>query len=350
MNNDYKKINEKTKFKMQASPMLASVHWKFEDDTEKDIEGWFNEFNKLEVSIKDGLISEQTREGVLNIAKKYNIKDKERIGEISRIIREIFTRHLKEDDVVKRVVEKLKVKKENTKGFIVELKNLLAVIKKEGERIKKEDEKEQKNEIMAIIPAMEKYKEIGEQLISLEPIKLEIFSQPVRPSIKNWLEDYRETMGTEKSSIMSSSYLFTSKNAKDLMSEDRKKVSLILKSYNDNVKLVINPRERQVDFEQSLKNGYGKLKNEQGLKKKNEQAIFIKEKKEKVFTPKERMATETVSDRVIVDGDSDLENHEKEEVSLGKKFNQSSEVDLRNKEIKKESEKKERNLIDLSDY
>ena len=353
-NKSHKKINEKKKLEMQTYPMLASVHWKFEDDTDEDMQKWFNDFIRLDVVIKYGLASPMVSKEIFKMSQIRDIKDKEQIGEISRIIREVFTRHINEEDIVKRVINKLKISKDKVDDFMVDLRFILTLVKKEGQRIKEEEEKGSPSEMIAIIPAMEKYKEVGEQLISLEPIRLELFDVPVRPSIKNWLEDYRETIGTDKSSIKRSSYLFTSANAKGLGQEDRKKVSLILKSYNDSTKIVVDSQKGLVDFERSFKQGGGakneQFKNKQNLEQNKKDDIFIKS--EKGIELEEKTETKLSNAQEVNYGprNSMVKSRDYKKAELVKKPN-NDKVDLQKKKLeKKTNEKKANNLLDLSEY
>jgi hypothetical protein len=351
-------MKKDNKIKRQSSPAIASAHWDMKDDSKKDMIDYLNIYNKLDLKIRYGLISSAVSSSVLKIANKFNIEDEERIGEISRIVREVFTRHINEEDIIKRVVEKLKISRDRVGDFMADLKVVLALVKKEGQRMKEEEARGPASEIMAIGPAMKKYKEVGEQLISLESIKLEIFKESVRPSIKNWLEDYRETMGTEKSSIQRSSYLFTSGNAKGLNPEDRKKVSLILKSHNDNVELVINSKEKQIDFERSLKREGGNHKKQSGAsqesRKSKDDDIFIESKKSDVLkegsTREVPDVKETGNQKAKETPSVKIDNYKKPEPAK-KISNDNNKTNFEKKELKKKTDSdKPNNLLDLSDY
>jgi len=108
---------------------------------------------------------------------------------------------------------------------------------------------EMKIENLPIDVAMEKYPELGEQLITSSHIKLKIFPEPVRPSIKNWLSDYTFTVGiSNHDPIVRGNYIFKGENARLLSQEDRAKLTAILKSFEEKMPLAVNVNTKQVIF------------------------------------------------------------------------------------------------------
>ncbi|MFA5777572.1 MAG: hypothetical protein WC906_03980 [Parcubacteria group bacterium] len=126
-------------------------------------------------------------------------------------------------------------------------------IKKDEENM--EDNFEDKKTEVEIIKislsqAIQKYPQLGEQLVTSSPIKLRIFPQPVRPSIKNWIEDYRSMMGAQRHGMMErGNYVFHSENTKKLNAGDRKKLAEVLRSLDEDVALKVDPDRQEVVFE-----------------------------------------------------------------------------------------------------
>ncbi len=113
-------------------------------------------------------------------------------------------------------------------------------------------QKESQKIEISLIQAMQTYHNLGEQLITSSPIKLKIFPQPVRPSIKNWIEDYRSVMGAERHGMMErGNYLFHTENTKRLTSGERKKLAEVLRSLDEDVTLPVDPERQEVVFEQT---------------------------------------------------------------------------------------------------
>ncbi len=90
--------------------------------------------------------------------------------------------------------------------------------------------------------ALKENSEIGKQLISKAPIKIKGFEEPVKPSIKNWIADYIQLLGSDwHSSVERSEYLFRSPNTQNLAEEERMTLGQILKSYDEDSPLPISP-------------------------------------------------------------------------------------------------------------
>jgi hypothetical protein len=104
-------------------------------------------------------------------------------------------------------------------------------------------------EKIKIQEALEKFPEVGEQLITSNHLKLKSFPEPARPSIKNWLSDYTFTLGYDSHSAMDrGTYLFRNENAKVLNSIDRERLSFLLKNYDENSLVDINTNTKQIVF------------------------------------------------------------------------------------------------------
>lgn len=102
---------------------------------------------------------------------------------------------------------------------------------------------------MSIEEAMKKFNNLGEQVISSNPIKLKIFPNPVRPSIKNWITDYHQVMGQGQHGVMErGNYMYHSENARRLMQGERQRLATILKSLEEKIPLAINTGKQVVIF------------------------------------------------------------------------------------------------------
>jgi hypothetical protein len=104
-------------------------------------------------------------------------------------------------------------------------------------------------ENFSIDVVLKKYPETGEQLITQNRIKLAVFPDPVRPSIKNWLADYSYVVGiSNHDPIVRGNYLFKSENGRTLNSQDREKLAEILKSFEEKTPLTVNTKTKQIIF------------------------------------------------------------------------------------------------------
>ncbi len=303
--------DKQNKIEKQASPAFASVNWKPEDDTFEDRKKWFGFFLKLRKEIRYGLVDNRTKEFVLNLAREFGFSsDYEKIGEISRIIRESFFQVEKEVFLI-RIEKRLGLDRSRAENFlekIAQIKNQIISIGKE--------EYQKSFEYLNLEEVSKKNPEILEQVISYFPINLEIYDGPVRASIKNWLEDYKEKMGSGAHSAMQrNNYLFESENAKRLSYEERQKLSQIINSLEDGEKLKIDINQEEVEFD--LKNNI----------QEEEKYVFKKENQRKVFQNKNQSQT--------------IQNQ-----------NDPNRVDLRAIHAEKEKNKQSqnKNILDLSQY
>jgi len=138
--------------------------------------------------------------------------------------------------------------------------------------------------------AIEKYPKIGEQVISGNNINIEGQSYSVKGSIENWIKDYYTVVGAGNRDVMKrSSYLYHSQNTKNLSAEEKQKLSLIIKSLEDDASVIINTTEEKIIFPT---NGNIDISKKSTEKKKEEQEqeevinrnkINHKRKKEIVF-------------------------------------------------------------------
>ncbi len=129
----------------------------------------------------------------------------------------------------------------------------------EQEKEEKVEQKKQQDEVvkqqakidkLALAKALEKYPNLGEQAITSNPLKLRYFPTPVKSSIKNWITDYHDALGAGKHETMDrGNYLFHSENGKKLTPFERQKVSLVLKSLDEEMPLDIDGQAQKIVFE-----------------------------------------------------------------------------------------------------
>lgn len=103
---------------------------------------------------------------------------------------------------------------------------------------------------LPLAKAIEQYPKLGEQGITVNPLKLKYFEMPMRPSIKNWITDFHDNMGAGKhGAIDRGNYLYHGENGKKLTPLERQKLSSILKSLDENSPITVDPEKQIVVFE-----------------------------------------------------------------------------------------------------
>lgn len=102
---------------------------------------------------------------------------------------------------------------------------------------------------LTLTMAMAKYPNLGEQSVTFNPIKLRSFPQLVRPSVKNWINDYYENIGAEKHGVMErGNFLFNSPNAKKLTNLERQQLGYILKALDEDSIVTVDAAKQEVVY------------------------------------------------------------------------------------------------------
>jgi DNA replication protein DnaD len=135
--------------------------------------------------------------------------------------------------------------------------NILAKAKELSEKKKSlgkiaQEKKETQPEIVSLPFAemLKKYPEINDQLITSDSIKLINNSELVRPTLKNWINDYTLRHGYKKhTTVERGSFLFQSENGRKLSPSDREKLSQIIKSFDQESGISIEASTKKIIFQ-----------------------------------------------------------------------------------------------------
>lgn len=234
----------------QNSPISASVSWNMEEDTQEMQIAWFEEVNKLPLAIRFGLCLREVQERIEKINQAFGFeKDLGKMGETSRLVREIFTRSLKEAELLTRIREKLNLSGEKRNIFYEETKKTALLALSLGQK-----DFDSEFERLPIAKLFNVYPETRVQKINWLPIYQGEEKTPIPANLENWLRDYWSETGSKKHSALErSKYLFESENAKRLNSTERENLAILLKSADENFPLVLNKEEKKVNLEESRK-------------------------------------------------------------------------------------------------
>ena len=113
------------------------------------------------------------------------------------------------------------------------------------------DEAKIKKTKKTLSKALSFYPQINHQIISKSKLTLSTEKDLVSGTVKNWIYDYRDKIESSKrGAIERGKYLFNSANAKALSAEDRQKVSVVLKSHDENTPLIIDTTNKLILFPQ----------------------------------------------------------------------------------------------------
>lgn len=102
---------------------------------------------------------------------------------------------------------------------------------------------------MPLLPAFAKFVHLNEQPITGVRLKLQSQSDPIRPTLGNWIKVYREELGVGlHTPLVRGQFLFQSTNGKSLSSEERERINLIIKSLEENFPLSIDAERQEIVF------------------------------------------------------------------------------------------------------
>lgn len=225
-------------------PMLVSSKQGVADSPGEVVGRW-QKFRTLPEKSKIILLSEEVPFAIRNIVKNYQLSLLQ-AEEISRIVRNLFFGDVSLENIAKEIFQKISELGEENSRFVAEtIKNKIfyAAPKKELPVENRQIVK------LPLSQALKQYPKLGEQEITSAPIKLKYFSSPVRPSINNWITDYRAALGSGGHDLMDrGNYLYHSENGKKITPADRRKLTVILKSLDENALLEIDPEKQTVIF------------------------------------------------------------------------------------------------------
>jgi len=223
-------------------PQHVSITKNPDNENYEQVAGRQEKFTELPYEIKEKLSSHETGETIKGIGKNFNLKLLQ-LADISRAIRSYYFGEIKLEGfpniLAREIPVDISIAQQIAKQVIEKIINdkSLGVSKNLVESSLKQ--------------AIQAYPNLGEQLITSGMIRLKIFPQPVRPSIKNWIEDYRSVMGAERHGMMErGNYLFHTENTKRLASGERKKLAEVLRSLDEDVTLSVDPDRQEIIFNQ----------------------------------------------------------------------------------------------------
>lgn len=93
---------------------------------------------------------------------------------------------------------------------------------------------------------------VADQLVTREPIKLLFNNEWVKPTINNWLADYRAYAGAGQHEVSErSDYLLRSENVQNLSPNEREKLGLLLRSYDERFVLPFSTSRQEIIFDRA---------------------------------------------------------------------------------------------------
>ncbi len=237
---DLSTLSSEERLDLQATPALASVHRKMDDDLNGEVADWFDKYNKLPVNIKLGLGDRQgVQQAIKDLANKFGVMTEEGLGEISRIVRDVYVNLIGESEIKNRAINNLKIANGKIDDFLREVAKIVSLVREVGN--KKTDEYFRK---LSVEEILENYPKLAEQEVTTGDIFDKKQQKYVAPTLKNWIDDYINNAGSDKhTSLERAKYLEESYNTKHLEEDDRQAVDMLAKSYDTGSKLLVDSQD-----------------------------------------------------------------------------------------------------------
>lgn len=213
---------------------------------ERDLKKWLSQKKELPRNIRYGLLSLETEDFIKKVCEKYDFTTPEKIGSLSVLVRNFLSGQLTEEKLKKEIYQRFQLSNTISLDFVKEFKDLTEKIKKIGlKEVKKDLVVLKFNDLIERIPS------IKEQEIGVYKISFPEETEKRRPSIKNWITDYklRKNDQQETAILNVSDYLYNNKNTQELNQQEKNKLAVILSAYEKNQIIYYNNLFEEIDFE-----------------------------------------------------------------------------------------------------
>lgn len=239
--------NEKTSFETGIFvPILVPDFDETDENFNERSRNRWERFRLLPEAIQEKVSGDRTADAISKMAESFDL-ERSQIIAVSRAIRRYYFGEITASGILAVIAQETGLAPDICEKIH---RSILAEIINENGTGK---EPERKMSKMAIVEALRKFPEIGEQRITSDQIELKSFPYPVRPSIKNWISDYTFNVGLKnKDSLIRNGYLFRNPNTAKLSDHDRARLLEILKSFDEGIAVSVDENRKLIVFSDQL--------------------------------------------------------------------------------------------------
>ncbi len=199
-------------------------------------------FHELSESLKYKLASNGISQKIQAIGQKYRF-ELLRLANITRLIREYYFGEVRFENFPTEIEKRMSVSLLTAQEITRYIKSEIIDWDPWAEYIAKLPK-------LPIREIAQKFPKIADTEITAGYIELKGSDELSDPSIKNWIKDYVSHLGYDRHSQMDrTQYLFHSENGKSLSSQDREKLGIILKSFDENFPLPVDEENGEIVFD-----------------------------------------------------------------------------------------------------
>jgi hypothetical protein len=243
-----KKIHERRFY-----PLLISEG----NRSDKEDEKIWDTFDTLSEEKKESLLSPEVAENLQLLETQFHLREDVTV-KISITVRGLFFGEISEENL-DSYIDSLLQKVGSTEGFSSQditsfIRTKILTIKPRPKEVKEEefspaDFPAPSLQKLQILEALARYPNLGNQNITESRIRIKSQPDPVRGSLYSWIKCYRDELGIgQHSTVERGQFLFRSENSKNLPSEERERINLILKSIEENYALDIDTEKQMIVF------------------------------------------------------------------------------------------------------
>ncbi len=215
-------------------PMMVGP---IKSETDEQWAARHKKFKSLDDDIQEILASDETAKIIAQIANKYKF-DETQIRNVARAVRLYYFSELPADEIASYLETNIPVQQKVAEAITATLMRKII-----------HNENILPRETTTVKDALEKYEDLRNQMVTNRDIIVYGTQSLARPTIGHWLTDYHLSVGQgEHSSIQRGNYLFHNKNAEQLSDAERQRLAIILKSWDENIPLVVDPTKQQIVF------------------------------------------------------------------------------------------------------
>ena len=235
-------------------PMLVS-----DPDTAYDGRAFWEAFQKLSQQAQDILTSQEMPVALFRIQQEFEFDDSA-IIQLSRLIRWLFFEQISWEDFSVRI-ESLLLAAHGDAGRAKELlgrigTDILNMQPTPYQEEVQEDTTASQEPIisdqireMPLLKALTDYPDLHNQRVTEAKIQIKSERDPVAPTVRNWLRAYRDALGVGRhNTVDRGKFLFQTENTKDLIPGERERVSLLVKSLDDDEPIRVHLVQKKILF------------------------------------------------------------------------------------------------------
>ena len=201
-----------------------------------------DKFLKLSKVVKERLSSSEASQKIQAIGQKYQF-ELLRLANITRLVREYYFGEVRFDNFPAEIEKRMGVSLLTAQEITRYIKSEIIDWDPWGEYLANLPH-------LPLKQILTDFPKIANMEITAGYIELRGSEEPKDPTIKNWIHDFVLHIGQGRHSQMQrTEYLFHSENGKSLSSQDREKLSIILKSFDENIPLPVDEENNDIVFE-----------------------------------------------------------------------------------------------------